>query len=329
MAALLGGYRWVRSQISDLPVPTTDLSGQTIIITGANSGLGLEAARYVVQLNAAKVILAVRTLSNGEAAQQSIEESTGRKGVMEVWQLDLADYASVRSFARRAETLDRLDAVSENAAIYTYEFTLREGVESTITVNVLGTFLLALLLLPKLRETAVKFGVAPRLSLVSSFVHMLTTFPESKNDNIFAALNDKSKTDMNDRYNVSKLIEIYVVRELAALVTASSKKGDVIINTLNPGFCRSNIMREAKGAFKVYLAGLRSLLARSTEVGSRTLVAGIVAGPESHGEYMHDCVVGEVGVNVSDTKGQQLQKRVWQEASQQLESIQPGILQNI
>lgn len=184
------------------PYPTNDFAGQTIIVTGANTGLGLEAARHLVRLNAEKVILAVRNLQKGEAAKKSIEGSEKKTGVAEVWELDLANHQSVQRFAKRAEGLKRLDAVSENAAIYTFQFTIVDGNESTMTVNVINTFLLALLLLPKMRETAVKFNVVPRISLVASFVHYLTTFPQKQAENIFAYLNEKDKADMNDRYDI-------------------------------------------------------------------------------------------------------------------------------
>lgn len=69
--------------------PTTDCTGRTIIVTGANTGLGKEAVRHLVQLNAERVILTSRVASKGEAAAKDIEQTTGRKGVVEVWDLDL------------------------------------------------------------------------------------------------------------------------------------------------------------------------------------------------------------------------------------------------
>jgi len=116
--------------------PTTDCTGKTIIVTGANTGLGKEAARHYVRLNAAKVIVACRNLDKGESAKRDIETSTGRKGAVDVWQLDLSSYESVKQFAEKARTLDRLDSIVENAGINTTKYETMEDNESTITVNV-------------------------------------------------------------------------------------------------------------------------------------------------------------------------------------------------
>ena len=194
------GADFLRSQVlTKLPYPTKKFTGQTIIVTGSNVGMGLEAARHFVRLDAAKVILAVRSITKGEAAKESIEESEKRPGVAEVWELDLAKYSSVKAFAERAMTLDRLDVVVANAGMYTFDFTMAEDNEITITVNVVSTFLLGLLLLPKLRETAVKFDKEVVLTFTGSFVHFMTQFPERKSENIFEALAVKQTARMNDR----------------------------------------------------------------------------------------------------------------------------------
>lgn len=124
---------FVREQFTRLPYPSTKHTGQTIIVTGANVGLGLEAARHFTRLDAEKVILGVRNVEKGEAAKKSIEETTNRKGVVEVWQLDLSSYESVKQFAKKAEGLKRLDAIVENAGIATHTFRVSEDNESTIT----------------------------------------------------------------------------------------------------------------------------------------------------------------------------------------------------
>ncbi len=190
----------LRSQFAKLPYPTKKFTGQTIIVTGSNVGMGLEAARHFVRLEASKVILAVRSIPKGNEAKKSIENSEKRLGVVEVWELDLAKYSSVKLFAEKAKSLERLDVVVENAGIYTDRFEMAEEDESTITVNVVSTMLLGLLLLPKLRETALKFNKAPVLTFTGSFVHYQTSFPERKAKNIFQGLADGKTARMKDRY---------------------------------------------------------------------------------------------------------------------------------
>lgn len=74
---------------------------------------------------------------------------------------------------------------------------------------------------------------------------------------------------------------------------ASSKEGRVVLNCLNPGHCRTEMMRDSSGLYKLFIAAMTALMARTAEVGSRTLVAGVEAGEEMHGQYMNDCKVGK------------------------------------
>lgn len=180
--------------------PTASFAGQVAIVTGSNTGLGLEAARHIVRLGAEKVILGVRNTSKGEAARQSIEDSTQRTGIVEVWSLDLSSYESVKQFAKRAQSLRRLDVLLENAGMMQSSFSTTEQDESTVTTNVTSTFLLALLVLPKLQETAQRFNTLPRLTIVASDVHFVTKFKERKAERIFDELNNEKSADMPDRY---------------------------------------------------------------------------------------------------------------------------------
>lgn len=318
---------FLRSQFFSIPpYPTKKYTGQTIIVTGSNAGLGLEASRHFVRLDAAKVILAVRNLEKGEAAKRSIEEATGRTGVVQVWQLDLAHYESVKDFAKRAQGLERLDILVENAGIVTFNFSMMEDNESSITTNVVSPILHSLLLLPKLRETGAKFNTLPRLVFVTSFVHWMTQFPEREEEKIFEALADEKKARMDDRYNLSKLLEMYAVQEIAEQITASSKKGKVVVNHSNPGWVVTEVMREWTGLKLFIFKIFRTIFARSTEVGSRTTVNAAEGGEETHGQFLDDCTIGERSPLLQD---EEVQKRVWSELAEKLENIQPGILQNL
>jgi NAD(P)-dependent dehydrogenase (short-subunit alcohol dehydrogenase family) len=190
-----------RQLFVSLPYPTFDFTGQTVIVTGSNTGLGLEAARHFARLNAAKVIFAVRNLEKGQQAAISILESTRRaESCVDVWQLDLSSHDSVEAFAARVRQLDRLNAVVMNAGIMKTQFALIEGEESGIVVNVVNTILLALLILPKLRESAKTTGLRGRLAFVGSGTQYIAKFEERHMaGNTFDVLRDEEKADMNDR----------------------------------------------------------------------------------------------------------------------------------
>lgn len=289
-------------------------------------GLGREAVRHFVRLDASKVILGCRSVEKGAVAKRDIEESTKRVGVVEIWQVDLSSYESVKQFCARAQNLDRLDVLLENAGVATPKYQEIEGMESTITINVISTFLMALLLLPKLRADSVKFNMVPHLTIVASDAHEQAKFKEQSAPSIFDAL--KSPRYQSDRYNVSKLLEILTIRELAPALKASGKPM-VILNTLTPGFCKSELMRHAVFPLNFFAWLGKKLIARTTEVGSRTLVAAADAGEDSHGTYMTDCKLGEVSPRVRSEKGKAAQGRVFAELMKILDGIEPGVTQNI
>jgi NAD(P)-dependent dehydrogenase (short-subunit alcohol dehydrogenase family) len=165
----------IATQKHNLPLLATreTCSGRTYIVTGANVGLGYEAAKHLASLGAAKVILAVRNITAGETAKAEIDAAAGtaNTGVVQVWHLDLSSYDSVKGFAKRAATeLDRIDALIENAAVALNERVMAEGHIAPITVNVLSTLLLAALLLPEMSKKAKVFGITPRVVVVTSRV---------------------------------------------------------------------------------------------------------------------------------------------------------------
>jgi retinol dehydrogenase 12 len=91
---------------------------------------------------------------------------------------------------------------------------------------------------------------------------------------------------------VSKLLQVLVVRQLASLLSNSkSKSPEIIVNCLTPGACKSEFDRESAGIGRFINNIMASIIGRSTEAGSRTLVAGIAAGEESNGSYMENCRV--------------------------------------
>lgn len=102
-------------------------------------------------------------------------------------------------------------------------------------------------------------------------------------------LSDSEKADMADRYNLSKLLVLYATRELAKRADAEHGEASIIINTPNPSFCVSDLIREQGDGIGIKIAN--KVMARSTEEGSRALVHGIWGGKETHGEYLSNCKV--------------------------------------
>ena len=323
IAAIMG---FLYSQFLVRPsYPDRSFEGETVLVTGANVGLGLEATRHIVRLGAARVILGVRNVEAGEAARKDIEASTGRSGICEVWKVDLASYDSVLAFGDRIAQIPRLDAAILNAALATGNFELAEGYERSITVNVVNTLLLGLLILPTLKATRQKVpSTHPRLSFVVSEVHAWADITEfdSQGDHLLKALSDPTKARMHRRYWMSKLLEVLLVQELASRVLGS----EVIINMLNPGLCHSQLGREDGLKFML----VKIVLARSTEMGSRTLVAGASTGLEAHGAYMTDGQVESTALSpfVRSQEGSQTRAKLWNELSSILEGVRPGIMKN-
>jgi len=215
--------------LAKIPKPTASFAAKTVIITGANGGLGKETAKHIVRLGAAKVILACRSLSKGNQTKAEIEASlfppstpthkhhkpkpnnskpnTDNDTVLEVWELDLESVTSIRAFVTRVNAaLPRLDVLINNAGIHSFKFGLARGmgnVERTLAVNVVGTFLLAFQLVPKLRETARTYGVVPHLTTVGSALYDTAKFPEMDkggNDDIFAWSRDEKHFDWLNQF---------------------------------------------------------------------------------------------------------------------------------
>ncbi|KAK6340067.1 hypothetical protein TWF730_001840 [Orbilia blumenaviensis] len=321
--------QFVSDQYTKLPIiPTTaTCAGKTFIVTGANTGLGFEAAKRLVSFSPARVILAVRTIKNGDAAKAKIEAETGKKGIAEVWQLDLSSYDSVIAFGKKVQAMDRLDAIIENASVALAVWNPTEGLETTLTVNVTSTFLLAAMALPKLKETARRTGERTHLTVIGSGVaFMVPGRLEKIKGDILDSMSVEANAVMADRYQESKLLQLYAIRQLASLNPVS--KTGVIINYVNPGLCYSELNRNAPFILKTQINLLRLFFARSTEVGSRTLLAGAFADEDSHGAYSSECVVKDHYVPdwMTNESGRLIQQRVWDSLTKKLNAVQPGCI---
>jgi retinol dehydrogenase-12 len=301
------------------PAPTASFGGKTVIVTGSNTGLGYEAALHIARLGAKKLILAVRTASKGDEARRHILRETGREAdSVEVWILDMARSSSVKAFATRAQSLERLDVLIANAGISPEGFELSpDDNEMSAQVNVISTFLLSFLLLPQLQQTSRKHDVKTHLEIVSSELYQIAGKPSGTD--LYESLNDEAKFGSASQYSLTKLVEVFVCRELAAKVSSP------IVTVVNPGLCVSEIGRNMKGINSMMRTALSSIMARTTEVGSRCLVAGACGGEESHGQFMSDGANQEVAAWLESEEGKTIQKQVWDQTLEKLEQLEPDL----
>ncbi|KAI1080602.1 hypothetical protein F5B20DRAFT_539864 [Whalleya microplaca] len=240
--------RLTAEQYRKLPILADESTfiGKTYIVTGGNSGLGLETARHLVEFSASCVVLAVRNLKAGETSKKDIETSTGRKGVVQVWHIDMASCASIQSFVKKASTeLDRIDGLVANAGVMLDAWSTTEGMETSITINVINTLFLGALMMPKLSESVRKFGIHPTLVFIVSVLGytIKSEIDKIREGSIFGALNDQKRANMAQRYALSKLIEECAVRQLAALCPL--ERTGVVVNMVAPGLCSTGLGRDA------------------------------------------------------------------------------------
>lgn len=199
-----------------------------------------------------------------------------------------------------------------------------------MTTNVISTFLLAHILLPKLRESAVQFSTTTRLTFVGSALHKFATLKARQSeDNIIQALDEqslKTSADCDARYNDSKLfLQVYGER---LAIEHQKKHGDgVCITVMNPGYCHSNLKPPADFATRM----AERILARSTEEGARTLVDAVALDNASgrHGKYIDDCQVKQSASWITTEDGKTTSQRMWQDLKVVLDEISPGLLEEL
>lgn len=255
---------------SDLP----SFADRTVVITGANSGLGLATTRELARAGA-RVILACRNVDKGASA------ISGMTGDLQVVPLDLADLSSVRTFA---DGIGSLDVLVNNAGIMAVPYSLTpDGFESQIGTNHLGHFALTNLLLPKVRD---------RVVTVSSMAHW------------FGSVNLK---DLNWKarpysawlaYGQAKLANLLFTSELQRRLSASGSPVQAF--AAHPGYSATNLQGNTGNAIgtRLWNAGNR-LVATSAEYGatptlyaaSQDVEPGSFIGPK----YAYRGPIGPVG----------------------------------
>ena len=203
---------------------TGTMTGRTVLVTGATSGIGLETARQLAAMGA-HVVLGVRDPARGaEVAARIVREG----GSAEVLPIDLASFASVREAAARfAAAHDRLDVLVNNAGIaLSRRAVSKDGHELTWQTNFLSHVLLTRLLLPLLRR-----GTKPRVVNVSSEGHRTGRI-------VWHNLELERGFGGFRAYANSKLGQVLFTRELAR------REPGLTVNALHPGAISTNIWKQ-------------------------------------------------------------------------------------
>ncbi|SCV69215.1 BQ2448_2235 [Microbotryum intermedium] len=314
-------FEFIREQFfGKVVAPTQRLDGRTVIVTGSNVGLGLHAAIHLARLNPARMILAVRSVTKGESARAQIaEQASFDLDRIHVWQLDLASFDSVKAFAERCDDeLDRLDVIVENAAIATFKFSKTlDGWEESLQTNALSTGLLGLLLIPLLRKTAKLPSPSPESSGFKP--HLTIVGSEGTLRPGLDALNSTQHFNRTDRYNVTKLLSMYLAHNLARIL----EKDGVVVNVVNPGLCVSELRKEMN-----WLVGkLLDAAARTTEDGSKNVAWAAVEDTSTPGAYISVCEIKSPATSLGTEKGQALQQKVWDEMVEVWKKVAPTQVQ--
>ncbi|EIW80560.1 short-chain dehydrogenase [Coniophora puteana RWD-64-598 SS2] len=333
------------------PVVRADLSGQTVVVVGANVGIGLEASVHFASMGPERLIIACRSEGKGKNAVEEIEQRTGFKHT-ELWLLDLSSFTSVRAFADRFEReAGALDILAMNAGVLPaeYEATV-DGWENCTQVNHLSTSLLPLLLLPRMVEAGKKRGRAARLVITASDVHYWASLSPSVQESptplkLFGSKEYCTPEVMKSRYYDSKLLNVLHTRALAAHLRTLSET-PVTPVAVNPGFCWSQLRRDMPSNPTMWLA--EHGLAWHPEKGARQLVFAALGkrgreanrkskskhsgepSPEEdeitmRGAYVSMGTTQEVSDWVLGEEGVRMQERIWKETIEILKGVDPRV----
>ncbi|KAM0814139.1 putative Short-chain dehydrogenase/reductase family protein [Seiridium cardinale] len=295
-----------------LPPNDTDITGKIAIVTGSNTGLGLECATQLLSYKLTKLIMAVRSVAKGENAAEILRKRYPG-AVVSVWELDMASYDSIRAFVARADKeLSRLDIAILNAGKGFGDFKIASatGHEETIQVNYLSTMLLAILLLPILKNNS-PAGLPGRLTISTAMLSITAKFPNKNEVPLLPSFDDKKHFDPMDIYSTSKLLGQLFIWKLTDMVSAD----DVVVNLVEPGFVKgTELHRDRSVAASVLMGLFKATAARTVKVGASTYVdASIIKGKESHGCIVANWEIAPYAPFQYTHGGLKVMHRLWQE----------------
>ena len=231
--------------------------------------------------------MGVRNLEKGREAAKKLE----REGVkIDVWELDMCEYDSIRAFAKKCETLEKVDFVILNAGLSPSKFeTVKEtGHEVAVQVNHFSTVLLTLLFVPILKNKSPN----PHISIVNSLTAHLCAFPNHKQNPLLPSFDDPANfISPSERYGVSKLLnQLFVVR-----LSEKVRADDVVINMVDPGLTSGTNLgghHNAKGLGGMIVRMILRMVGRRVEEGAATYADAVFGhGKESHGCFLMSCEI--------------------------------------
>lgn len=267
-----------------------DLSGKTALLTGCNSGIGLETMRVLVQ-RGANVFALARSADKARVACSSVMGS-GVKGKAVPFECELESFDSVTQCAKDVSTAQMpLDIVICNAGLEVFQLEQINGIEKQFVVNHLSHFLLVNRILK-----LVKAARQGRIVLVSSsFSYLHAPDVGIEFDNLTGQ--GGYAEDVHKLYSQSKLANVLFANELARRLENSS----ATCNSLHPGYIRTNITRHAKTSLhrrwfepaRRLMWRLRGVQFKTTPQGAAT-ICYVATRPELSrvsGQYFEDCKV--------------------------------------
>jgi len=251
-----------------------DCAGRTVVVTGANSGIGLEATRVLAGAGA-HVVMACRSVDEAAAEREAILEAFPGASLT-VRELDLADLESVRAFADWAgESLGRIDVLCNNAGVMAVPRSeTADGFETQFGVNHLGHFALTGLLFEQLRA-------APDARVVTQ-----SSGAHTRGEVDFDDLHGEENYDKWGAYARSKLANLLFAYEL------DRRYGDEVTSVgCHPGYAATNLQYrgpEAEGS-RVRMAVMKvanAVVAQSARAGALPMLYAVTADDVAGGDYV-------------------------------------------